>query len=105
MTMSKASAKTTERNPGFEASLERLEALVKEMEDGRLSLEKMTAHFEEGMRLVRVCSARLNEVERKVEQLVKKGEAMATEPFETETLPGDSDESAPRDDDDRNRAE
>ena len=90
MTMSKAAVKQAERGPGFEASLERLEALVKEMEGGQLSLEKMMANFEEGMRLVRVCSARLNEVEQKIEQLVKKGEAMAAEPFDPGSLPGDA---------------
>ena len=101
MTMSKAAVKQAERSPGFVASLERLEALVKEMEGGQLSLEKMMAHFEEGMRLVRVCSARLNEVEQKIEQLVKKGEAMAAEPFDPGSLPGDAAAPEERDGDAR----
>ena len=35
---------------GFEEALERLETIVGEMEAGRLTLEQMTAHFEEGSR-------------------------------------------------------
>ena len=97
--MSKTTGKSSERNPGFEASLERLETLVREMEGGQLSLEKMMAHFEEGMRLVRVCSTRLNEVEQKIEQLVQKGGVIVTEPFEPAILEGDSAASKSREDD------
>lgn len=99
--MSKATGKSPEHSPGFEASLERLETLVREMEGGQLSLDKMMAHFEEGMRLVRVCSARLNEVEQKIEQLVQKGNAIVTEPFEPgipavgSDVSSESDENAP----------
>ncbi len=73
--------KKTEKQLGFEKSLEKLETLVTEMEDGDLSLEKMMKHFEEGSHLVRYCETKLNEVERKIEQLVKKGEELKTEPF------------------------
>ena len=74
--------KKTAEAPGFEPSLARLEALVREMESGRLSLEQMMAHFEEGTALVKVCSAKLNEVEKKIEMLVKKGDGQAAVPFE-----------------------
>lgn len=72
----------TAKAQGFEKALARLEALVREMESGEASLEKMMADFEEGMELVKYCSARLNEVERKIEILVKKGEDVTAEPFE-----------------------
>ena len=70
---------------GFEEALERLETIVSEMEAGRLTLEQMTAHFEEGSRLVTVCGSKLNEVERRIELLVKKNGALQEVPFETET--------------------
>lgn len=70
------------QKPGFEESLARLEAVVKEMESGKLSLDQMIAHFEEGSVLVKQCGAKLNEVEKKIETLIQKGEQIVTEPFE-----------------------
>ena len=78
-----ATTKSTDKQPGFEKSLERLETIVREMESGELSLEKMMKHFEEGMRLVGICSTKLNEVERKIELLVKQGDQTTLAPFET----------------------
>lgn len=71
-----------EKTVDFEKSLERLEAIVEEMESGELSLEQMIKHFEEGSKLVTLCSGKLNEVEQKIEKLVKKGGELTTEPFE-----------------------
>jgi exodeoxyribonuclease VII small subunit len=76
--------KQTDKKMGFEKALARLEEIVAEMESGKLSLEKMMASFEEGTQLVKFCSAKLNEVERKIEVLTKKDDANATEPFEAE---------------------
>ena len=76
--------------PGFEQSLARLETLVKEMESGRLTLEQMMAHFEEGSGLVKVCSAKLNEVEKKIEVLVRKGDAVTSEPLDEKALRDDA---------------
>lgn len=73
--------KTLDKQPGFEKSLERLEVIVQEMESGTLSLDKMMKHFEEGMSLVKSCSEKLNEVEHKIEILVKKNGQITTEPF------------------------
>jgi exodeoxyribonuclease VII small subunit len=70
-----------EKTVDFEKSLARLEAIVEEMESGDLSLEQMIKHFEEGSKLVTLCSGKLNEVEQKIEKLVKKGGALTTEPF------------------------
>ena len=91
-----ATAKSGDKQPGFEKSLERLETIVREMESGELSLEKMMKHFEEGMGLVGVCSTKLNEVERKIELLVKKGDQTTLAPFETPKEPAEEeDKQAP----------
>ncbi len=74
--------KQSDKPASFEKALSRLESIVSEMEGGALSLEKMTAYFEEGTELVKFCTRKLNEVEKKIEILVKKGDAMGTEPFE-----------------------
>ena len=66
----------------FEKAMQRLEAIVGDMESGALSIEDMIARFEEGQNLIKLCTRKLNEVEKKVEKLVKKGDAIETEPFE-----------------------
>ena len=69
----------------FEAALARLEEIVSELESGELGLEQSLKLFEEGVKLARVCNARLEEAERKVEILMKdKNGKMTAKPFEEE---------------------
>lgn len=84
--MSKNDEKAGAKNkaPSFENAMERLETLVDEMESGELSLDTMIAHFEEGSGLVELCAKKLEEVEQKIETLVKKDGKMSTEPFDQE---------------------
>ena len=56
----------------FEEALERLEAIAQAMETGNLGLEKMVEAYEEGQALIKECSSKLNEVEKRIELLVKK---------------------------------
>ena len=74
------------KSADFEKSLGRLEELVGEMEGGELSLEEMLKHFEEGSKLVDVCTKKLDEVELKIEKLVKQNGELKTVPFETDEL-------------------
>ena len=69
--------------PGFEASLERLEALVEKLERGDLELEGALACFEEGVSLARRCAAQLDEAERRIDVLVRDGGEWATRPLAT----------------------
>ena len=55
----------------FEAALARLEALVRDLEEGRTTLDESLAAFEEGISLVRFCTGRLNEAEQKVKLLIE----------------------------------
>jgi exodeoxyribonuclease VII small subunit len=55
----------------FETSLKRLEEIVAELESGELGLDQSLKLFEEGVKLARICNARLEEAERKVEILLK----------------------------------
>lgn len=71
-------------SPDFEASLEELERIVKELEKGDLPLEKSLALFESGMRLSTDCKRQLEEAETKVEILMKKGPDMGAVPFDPE---------------------
>ncbi len=58
-------------NKKFEAALEDLELVVEQLETGELSLEDSLAAFEKGVGLVKYCNQKLDEVEKKVELLVK----------------------------------
>ena len=55
----------------FESALEELEQVVEQLESGDLSLEDSLSAFEKGVGLVRFCNQKLNEVEKKIEMLVK----------------------------------
>lgn len=71
--------------PGFDKALERLEAIVNEMESGKLGIETMIERFEEGQKLIQWSNRKLNDVEQRIEVLIKKGEQLTTEPLETAT--------------------
>jgi exodeoxyribonuclease VII small subunit len=55
----------------FEQSLKQLEQIVDELESGDLPLEKALAKFEEGVKLSRSCTAKLDEIEQKISILLK----------------------------------
>jgi exodeoxyribonuclease VII small subunit len=57
--------------PTFEGALQKLETIVQRLEKGELTLEESLALYEEGIRLSRLCHAKLEEAEGKIEQLVK----------------------------------
>ncbi len=81
------SDKDTGKESSFESALARLEEIVKEMDSGELDLDKMVSHFEEGSKLIKTCSAKLNEVESKIEKIVKRGDELVAEDFEDESAP------------------
>lgn len=65
----------------FEDALARLEEIVSRME-GDVDLDSSLALFEEGVALVRTCSAKLEETKKKIEILVKKEGGMTAEAFD-----------------------
>lgn len=70
----------------FEDALSTLESIVEKLERGELSLEESLAAFEEGIRLSRICSKRLEEAEKKIEILIKgKDGQLRTEDFGSES--------------------
>jgi exodeoxyribonuclease VII small subunit len=60
-----------EKNKTFETSLMELEKIVRELEQGDLSLEDSLKLFEGGVKLSRECQERLNQAERRIEILLK----------------------------------
>lgn len=75
----------------FEGSMKRLETIVEELESGDLSLEDSIARFEEGVKLSRGLTTRLDEAEKRIERLVENdaGEP-ETEPMELEPRAGEA---------------
>jgi exodeoxyribonuclease VII small subunit len=65
----------------FEASLEELEKVVKELEGGDLPLERALALFEKGVGLSDACRKQLLEAETRVEILLKKNGKLQPEPL------------------------
>jgi exodeoxyribonuclease VII small subunit len=66
----------------FEKNLERLDSIVRQLEDAELPLERALVLYEEGMKLSEVCHQQLEEAEGRIEILMKKaGGKMVAEPF------------------------
>ncbi len=55
----------------YDAIVARLERVVGELESGQLTLEQSIEKFAEGIRLAKDASRKLEEAERRVEQLVR----------------------------------
>lgn len=66
-----ASKEPAEEAPEFEEGMKSLEGIVARLEQGNLPLEQSLDAFEKGIGLLRVLHAKLEEVERRVEVLVR----------------------------------
>jgi exodeoxyribonuclease VII small subunit len=78
----------------FEKAMSRLEQIVDELERGELDIDKSLKIFEEGIKMSRVCSKKLNEAEKKIEKLTRNqsGE-MVSELFPTDSDDDQEDDS------------
>ena len=52
----------------FEKAIQRLEKIVDDLEKGELDIDKSLEIFEEGIKMSRVCSKKLNEAEAKIDK-------------------------------------
>ncbi len=80
----------------FEDALKRLEEIVKELEKGELSLESSLARYEQGIRLARFCSEKLEQAEKRIEllQVSESGEPRRDATGALRTTPLDFDEDS-----------
>ena len=58
----------------FESALAELDAIVRRMEEGDLTLEKSMELYERGLQLSRFCHSTLEAAERRIELLNERGE-------------------------------
>ena len=63
----------------FESSIERLEEIIRKLEQGELPLDAALECFQEGINLVKICNQRLQAVEGQVEILIQQLEAESRE--------------------------
>lgn len=92
--MSKTSPKPEELS--FEDAMQRLDEIVAGMEDSQPTLEEMISHYEEGVRLLKLCRQRIDGARRRVELIsgdLEGGKAMLSS-FEAAAMDEDSVESA-----------
>ena len=76
------SGRKSSREPGFEEAIDRLEKIVKSLEDGDLPLEQSLRLFEEGVSLTRLCASKLDEAQRRIDVLTKGEQGdLRLEPF------------------------
>ena len=68
----------------FEDALGRLEEIVRKMEAGDMTLEESLKAFEEGIKLARLCTKKLDEAERRVDILLKQDDGLIVKPFQGE---------------------
>jgi len=71
----------TKKPADFETSLNALETLVNQMEQGDLSLEDALSAFEQGVQLTRECQMILDQAEQKVQVLIEKNGELRSQPF------------------------
>jgi exodeoxyribonuclease VII small subunit len=94
--------KQPETKLNFEGAMDRLEAIVAQMESGKLALEDLIVRYEEGMNLVKVCHERLASAEQKIE-IIARDSAGKTAIKEFE--PSSSEIASPAETPDRNEKE
>ena len=65
----------------FEDALTRLEKIVRSLEEGNVPLDSSLSLFEEGTRLVRFCSEKIDAAEQRVKILTEKNGEMTEQDF------------------------
>lgn len=66
----------------FEQAFKNLEKIVEELESGKLSLDDSLKRYEEGVKLSGFCHKTLQDAQKKIQLLSKKGDTWCLKPFE-----------------------
>jgi exodeoxyribonuclease VII small subunit len=72
---------TDEKEERFEDSLARLEALIRELDNGDLALERSLEVYEESVTLLRKCQAKLDRVQTRIEVLERERDQVRVAPY------------------------
>ena len=71
-----------EQELNFEETMQKLETIVQELENGDLNLDDSIKKFEEGINLSKSVNKYLEEAEKKITKLVQDGDEIKETPFE-----------------------
>jgi len=82
MARKQQSGSETAESATFEQNLERLEGIVKKLEESELPLEEALKLFEEGMTLSEGCRKQLEAAEHRVEILSKRAGSVVARPLD-----------------------
>lgn len=66
----------------FEAAIQELESIVRQLEEGNVSLDDSLRLFEQGVKYARICRNKLEQYEAKIDILLEKEGQSVVEPFE-----------------------
>lgn len=72
---------TSDKALSFEEAMEQLETIVTRLEDGDVPLETAIELFQDGMKLSQLCGSKLEQVERRIEQLIETQDGLQRQPF------------------------
>ncbi len=59
------------KKESYEASMERLEAIVEQIENGELNIDQLSANLKEAKQLLAFCKKRLFEVDGEIKELLQ----------------------------------
>jgi exodeoxyribonuclease VII small subunit len=80
MATAKSKTATDSSAPTFESALSELEGIIERLEGSDLTLDSALGHFEEGVRLMRFCDARLKSAKGRLLELTRgEGGELVTE--------------------------
>ena len=88
-----------DENLPFEDAVARLEALVEEMEQDQLPLERLVEYYEKGSRLLAHCEKVLASARKRLETITLQNQGAAGLPADEESTEDSDDAPAPGDDD------
>ncbi|AUJ26310.1 MULTISPECIES: exodeoxyribonuclease VII small subunit [Virgibacillus] len=60
----------TEEELSFEEAMQQLEEVVEKLETGDVPLEKAISYYQDGMKLSKLCTDKLNQVEEKMTKIM-----------------------------------
>lgn len=72
------------KNESFEASIERLEEIINQLENGNQVLDESLALFEEGVNLIKTCNQKLENVEKSINILVNNDGELVERKFKSD---------------------
>lgn len=72
---------TSNDPPSFEAALQRLEQIVRQLEQGDLSLDASISLYEEGQRLRALCETQLNAARARIELIQQGSDGVTARPL------------------------